>query len=722
MVGVTMDGMRQYLARGLDLRSASAAGSRSRRRAGGPAAVLAAVLAFGAAAGVALAAAGRGSDAVWPYVVQGPVAAVAFGVPAVLVLRREARSVIGWLLGLVGLLLVAAQFATGWAWLALVGRPGSLPAGPAALWVASWLWLPGYFLLPTLLLLLAPDGRLPGDRWQPVGWLGIAAVVLATAQVAVSPYPRGPHAQVIIPGLPAGVANPLAWPGMPGLVRWSLVLMPVAIALSLAGLMVRWRRSAGLERQQLKAVVAGAVVTVILVGAAFAVPQPWYLIVVAAATVPYSAGLAVAALRYHLWDVDLVLRRSLVYAVLTACIVGAYVLAIVTLGGLLGRTIGAPLVATAVVALGAAPLLRRLQSAADHLLYGDRSDPAAAVSRLARRVQATEAGRDPDVLVSEVARDIARGLRLPFVRITTADGRTSAIGEQAGDVLRLPLVHGGVVVGELAASAREPGRDLSRRDEATLRDVAGYAAIVVHALRLTGDLERSRERIVVAREEERRRLRRDLHDGLGPALAAIRLQLEVVADLAGGQGTPAGGLAGTLRDQLRTAIADVRRIVDDLRPAVLDDLGLTEALRTRANQFATASGLHVRADIGPVPPLSAAAEIAILRIAGEALANVSRHAHAHQCQITLGTVGDLAELTIGDDGVGPPTAGAPRRGVGLDSMRERATELGGSFTIEARPGGGTLVRALLPTGSYAPVTGNAQRPSAVITDAVPGDT
>jgi len=180
-----------------------------------------------------------------------------------------------------------------------------------------------------------------------------------------------------------------------------------------------------------------------LVGAAFAVPQPWYLIVVAAALVPYPAGLGVAALRYHLWDVDLVLRRSLVYAVLTACIVGAYVLAIVTLGGLLGRTTGAPLVATAVVAVGAAPLYRRLRSAADRLLYGDRSDPAAAVSRLARRVQATETGRDPDALLSEVARDIAHGLRLPFVRITIADGRASTSGGQAGNVWRLPLVHGG---------------------------------------------------------------------------------------------------------------------------------------------------------------------------------------------------------------------------------------------------------------------------------------
>jgi signal transduction histidine kinase len=210
----------------------------------------------------------------------------------------------------------------------------------------------------------------------------------------------------------------------------------------------------------------------------------------------------------------------------------------------------------------------------------------------------------------------------------------------------------------------------------------------------------------VAREEERRRLRRDLHDGLGPALAAIRLQLEMVADLAGGEGTPAGRLAETLRDQLRTAIAEVRRIVDDLRPAILDDLGLAEALRTRASHFATASGLHVPVDIGPVPPLSAAAEIAILRIAGEALANVSRHARAQQCEITLGTAGELAELTIGDDGTGPPPAGTPGRGVGLDSMQERATELGGSFTIEARPAGGTMVRALLPAGLHPAATGN----------------
>jgi signal transduction histidine kinase len=662
---------------------------------------LAAVLAVGTVAGFVLAAAGRGFGAAWPYVVQGPTAAVAFGIPAVLVLRREVRSPMGWLLALVAVLLVTAQFATGWAWLSLVGRPGSLPGGSAALWVASWVWLPGYFLLPTLLLLLAPDGKLPGARWKPVLWLGIAAIALASASVAVSPYPNGATAQVIIPGQPAGMVNPLASAGVAGVLQWSVVLMPLAIVLSLAALVMRWRRSAGIERQQLKAVVAGAAVTVILVGAAFAVPQPWYLLVVAAALVPYPAGLGVAALRYHLWDVDLVLRRSLVYALLTACIIGAYALAIVTLGGLLGRTTGAPLVATAAVALGAAPLHRRLQSGTDRLLYGDRADPAAAVSRLARRVQATAAGRDPDALLSEVARDVARGLRLPYVRITTADGRASAFGEQTGDLSRLPLVNGGVVVGELTASGREPGRGLSRRDQATLSEVAGYAAIVVHALRLTGDLERSRERIVVAREEERRRLRRDLHDGLGPALAAIALQLEAVRDLAGGQTTPAGELAETLRHHLRTAIADVRRIVDDLRPAALDDLGLAEALRARANQFSVASGLRVDVDIGQIPPLSAAVEIAALRIAGEALANVHRHAHARQCQITLGTTGTLLELTIGDDGDGPAPPSAPGRGVGLESMRERATELGGSFTIEAQPAGGTLVRALLPVSPPA---------------------
>jgi two-component system, NarL family, sensor kinase len=712
-----MGGMRQYLTRARDLRSPSAAG-RSPRPGAGWAALVAVVLALGGVAGIALAAAGRGSGGIWPYAVQGPVAAIAFGVPAVLVLRREAGSVIGWLLALAGLLLVTAQFAADWAWLALVGRPDSLPGGPAALWVASWLWLPGYYLLPTLLLLLAPDGRLPGDRWKPVAWLGVVAIVLATAQVAVSPYARGPHAQLIIPGQPTGMANPLAWSGVPGLVRWLVVLLPVAIGLSLAGLVVRWRRSAGIERQQLKAVVAGAVTAVILVGTAFAVPQPWYLLVVAAALVPYPAGLGVAALRYHLWDVDLVLRRSLAYALLTACIIGAYVLASVTLGGLLGRTTGAPLLATAVVALGAVPLYRRLQQAADRLLYGDRSDPAAAVSRLARSVQAPAAGRDPDLLLAQLTRDIARGLRLPLVRIATADGRTSTFGgsDRDGEVSRLPLVHGGVVVGELTASGREPGRGLSRRDQATLREVAGYAAIAVHALRLTSDLERSRERIVVAREEERRRLRRDLHDGLGPALAAIALQLEEVADLAGGETSPAGSLAGTLRGQLRTTVADVRRIVDDLRPAILDDLGLAEALRTHASQFSGASGLRVSVDIEPFPPLSAAAEIAILRIVAEALANASRHAHARECRITLATAGDLLELAVSDDGTGPPSAGMAGRGVGLDSMRERATELGGSFTIEARPAGGTTVRALLPAGLRAPATGDAPPPSGILTD------
>jgi hypothetical protein len=180
---------------------------------------LAAVLVAGSVAGIVLAAAGPGFGAAWPYVVQGPTAAVAFGFPAVLVLRRETRSPMGWLLALVAVLLVTAQFATGWAWLTLVGRPGSLPGGPAALWLASWLWLPGYFLLPTLLLLLAPDGKLQSDRWKPVLWLGIAAIALASASVAVSPYSYGANAQVIIPGQPAGMANPLASAGLAGVLR-----------------------------------------------------------------------------------------------------------------------------------------------------------------------------------------------------------------------------------------------------------------------------------------------------------------------------------------------------------------------------------------------------------------------------------------------------------------------------------------------------------------------
>lgn len=656
--------------------------------------LVAAILLVGLVLALALPAFASGYRDDWPYWVHAPVAGVAFGLPAVLLLRQDRSSRIGWLLALVAVTFVVTDVAVAYAWLALVGQPG-LVGGELALWLASSLWLPAYFLLPTVLLLVAPDGRLPGPRWRPVLWFSLAATAVVTVVNATAQYDPGSDADQAIPDQPTHLTNPAYVPGIQHWLGWTPALLAIAVALCLAGLVVRRRRATGRERRQLDVVMIGALATLLIGAAAFAVPSPGYLVVVAVALVPYPLALGVAAARHQLWDLDIVVRRSLVYGILTVATVAAYVVAIATLGGLLGRTTGAPLVATAVVAVGAAPFISRTQRLVDRWLYGDRADPGAAVRRLAHRWESAGRGQPTDLLPAMMG-DVAAGLRAPHVRIVTATGVQAAWGVTQEPETRVALRHNGNVVGELVVGAREPGRPLTQRDRATLDEVAAYLAVVAHSLELSEDLQRSREQLVIAREEERRRLRRDLHDGLGPQLAAVALELETVRDLSAGPDTPAGALAESLRGQVRDIVKDVRRIVDDLRPPMLDDIGLRSALEQLGVRLSS-PGLDIETQVPALPPLSAAVELAILRIAGEALTNVVRHSGAGSCRLTVRVADGLVELTVADDGRGfSPTP--PGSGVGVRSMRERALELGGACSVESAPGAGTRVRALLPAG------------------------
>jgi signal transduction histidine kinase len=254
------------------------------------------------------------------------------------------------------------------------------------------------------------------------------------------------------------------------------------------------------------------------------------------------------------------------------------------------------------------------------------------------------------------------------------------------------LVYQGETVGQLILATRAPGEMFSPADQRLLDDLARQAGVAVHAVRLTSDLQRARERLVTAREEERRRLRRDLHDGLGPQLASQTLLIDTVFRLLPNDIDGAINLLQRLKSQSQDAIADIRRLVYALRPPALDDLGLVGALREHAMQYLQ-SGIQITVVAQELPPLPAAVEVAVYRIVQEALTNVIRHAQAHLCIIEI-ALGTELLVTIIDDGCGLP---ADRRmGVGLTSMQERAAELGGRLVIEPRFGGGTQVRAWLP--------------------------
>src|SRR5918998_1824002 len=287
----------------------------------------------------------------------------------------------------------------------------------------------------------------------------------------------------------------------------------------------------------------------------------------------------VAILRYRLYDIDLLINRTLVYGALSAGVVGIYVLTVVTLGALFQArgNLGVSLLATGLVAVLFQPLRSRLQRGVNRLMYGERDDPYAVLSRLGRRVETTIA---PKAALNAIVETIAQALKAPYVAITVqqsgGDGfaRVAEHGTPKGELVVLPLVYQQEKVGQLLVAPRAPRETFSQADTRLLEDLARQVEVAVHAVRLTADLQHSRERLVTTREEERRRLRRDLHDGLGPTLGALTLGLDTTR-LALAQDDPkaVNDLLVELKGQSREAVSDVRRLVYGLRPPALDDLG-----------------------------------------------------------------------------------------------------------------------------------------------------
>lgn len=607
--------------------------------------------------------------------------AVVFTVIGARVVSRRPRNAVGWLL-----------FAMGLSGTLTVTAAGFGDLGPAVAWVVQWAWWPTYGLLP-MLLLLFPDGRLPSPRWRPVWWVAVAGAVAPTALFAVAAVWH-PGDLFLTDEASADPARRFVVAGAAG-----VAAAVVATAGGVAAVIARWRNASGEARLQLKWLLAAGVlaVTAAALDALWSLPGAWLV-----DTIALPAAIGVAILRYHLYGIDVVIHRSLVYAALTAAVIAVYAGIVTVLGLVIERSgLVVPLVATGVVAVVFQPLRVWLQRGVNRLLYGRRDEPYEVLSQLGQRLAAT---LEPQAELQSVVSTIAEALKLPYVAIELPrrDGfeAEASIGQRTGEPLRIPLVHQGETVGKLAVAPRARGEALTPADLRLLDDVARHAGVAVHAARLTADLQRSRERLVNAREEERRRVRRDLHDGLGPVLSGIVLQLGAVKTLLGQDPDRAVTLVERLQGEAKTAVADIRTLIYALRPPQLDELGLVGALREHAATLTTGGGVPgpdvltatVQAPAS-MPELPAAVEVAAYRIATEALTNVARHADARHCQVRLTLTRGL-ELEVRDDGTGLPDG--YRAGVGLTSMRERAAELGGTCDIRPVTGGGTSVRARLP--------------------------
>lgn len=564
-----------------------------------------------------------------------------------------------------------------------------------------------------------PDGRFVPSftRWLALGWIAVSLVP--------------------VPILGAFYHYWYWWLSPP----YTLVRITFYGSLALALLYRYRRRATPLQRQQIKWVVFTAAIVVGAVSLynlglnvlpsyfpALSVSPQLHQLASALALrllsvlIPLSIG--VALLRYRLWDIDILINRTLVYGVLTLSTVALYILIVVGLGTLLQAkgNLGLALLATGLVAVLFQPLRTRLQRAVNQLIYGERDDPYRVISRLGQRLEAALA---PETVLPTIVETVAQALRLPYAAITLQQGEevltAASYGSARGELVRLPLVYQHEQVGELVLAPRAAGERFSPADRALLEDLARQAGMAAHAVRLTADLkrltvdlQRERERLVTAREEERRRLRRDLHDGLGPTLATITVKAEAASDAITVEPTQARRLLEDLIGQAQTAISDIRRLVYNLRPPALDDLGLVAAIRAQALHY-DLPGLHVSIEAPmPLPEQSAAVEVAAYRIVQEALTNVVRHANARSCLIRLTCDGALL-LEITDDGCG--IAASRRAGVGLRSMRERAEEVGGTCVVEALPDKGTRVRASLP-GSVE-VGQRAQEPVSLFHEVAP---
>lgn len=493
----------------------------------------------------------------------------------------------------------------------------------------------------------------------------------------------------------------LAWIG-----SWAEVsVLPTIIAFTVLpfGLIWRWRRSPVEDRRILRglAFVLGFIIVADLIISV--IPEtldqpplvPWTIS--ALTGLPFPIFVAVAIVRHGAFDFDVAIRRSLVYGGLTVAVVVVYVVAAAALGAIVGTAspFATSLLATGIAALAALPLRDALQRAVARFVYGDRDEPVRAIRRLGERLELTV---DPETMPRVVVDTVADALRLSYVRLelgTSTSGRLAAErGERPDGVVERELTYQGHPVGRLVVAPRGPAEPLSGSDLQLLDDLAQQIGVAAHATLLTEDLRASRERLVAAREEERRRLRRDLHDGLGPSLAAIGMRAGAAESLVRNDPEQAATLLAELQAEVTAAVADVRRLVDALRPPAIDEVGLVGALRLAADRLeAPGSPTLVVESDGPLPELPAAVEVAAYRIGTEAMTNAVRHAGAASCSLRL-VGGDDLTVVVEDDGRGLPRR--LRAGVGLSSMQERATELGGECRVEARPGGGTRVVARLP--------------------------
>jgi len=599
------------------------------------------------------------SNGVDPGDVIGTVAPAAVGL--VLAWLRP-RNPIGWILLLMGFTLGVCNAGQAYGERS-IGFPGEhLPLGLWTLSLVAPLWIVTAFAPTSLILVRYPSGTVSG-RWPrlfdrlviwsyPVVYVGYATSVSSVSDEIVDGRPP------IL--LPAPVGDLVLSAGALGVLLGTLLIVGDAI-----------RRVIRAERDERTAlalvlITASAAILILFFSVDWAGSLAYFATLVA---------IAIGVVRYRALGIEVAVRRALVYGLLTGLVLAIFVGVVALVTRVVPGSFAPQVVAAALVAVLLAPARERVQAIVDRLLYGERNDPVEALRRLSSPIQ-TASGR----VVPAVLASLGQALRLQGVELR--DGTSvERWGEVDGNVTSVKLGFAGRDLGELRASPRTGESALGKADRALLQAIAPMVAAIRHATHLTDQVQFERTRVVKATQSERTRLRQELHDGLGPSLTGIGLGLEAVEQRT--TDPAARAIVARLREEVMSALEETRRLIEGLRPAVLDSHDLAGALQRRAEQ-ASGETLEVTLRLSkPLPLLPPDVEAAAFRIADEALSNVVRHSHAHIATIEL-TADTWLHLSVVDDGVG--VTGPRPGGVGLESMRSRAEQLGGRFRIDSRPG------------------------------------
>ena len=616
------------------------------------------------------------------------------------ILRHAPRNRVGLVLITFGTLWAVDGFAESWSAFSLAsGAPGTA----AAFWFYERV---GAFLLLglPLVLTLYPDGRFMPGGWGVAGRIGIGLAALLPVALMLAP------ASAVYQGAVPAWVDPTV-PALPLPDGVWMVLLTAARTLTFAGLLLpvaavfaRHHRATGLDRTRLRWLLWAALVCVLVVVVGLLVPGTAmaYLALVTAVAVT-AASVTIGIVRPTVVDIDALVAGTLVSAAVGAIVI-TLDLAIIAAGNeLLGdqldeRGVTVVVLIVAVVLYG--PLRHGLGRWVRRLLVGRRADRYTVVSTLAERLESS--GRVDEQLPA-LAGAVAEAFKVPYVGVEIVQSGGGTLMAEDGtapadrsDLAELPITYQGDRIGRLLLPAHGFRSLMSRRDQELLLDVVRQAAIAVRSATLARELQLARERLVLAREEDRRRIRRDLHDGLGPALGGVALRLDAAGNAVEADPDRARHLIRQSRQDVTDALADVRRLVHGLRPPALDDFGLVAALdhQVEAASAALDVDLEVHPGTAELGVLPAAVEVAAYRIVSEALTNVVRHATATSCRVILTVADGGLRIEVTDDGRG--IAADAVAGVGLRSLRERAEELGGHCDVRCPPAGGTVVQAWIP--------------------------